>query len=231
MSLIKHQVTDLLFAKDTNKHLTSTNSNHTKVAEPENIGANHLRFTKFLLQIPAVTPKEIQLPTWKKTKIESPTNPSYHYTLGSTINITSTDFGTASPWEIMESEEKQEKEKEEFKNQEFTYQNLIPKNLKVETPNLQTQQNLNLKSPEIRTLNIQAPLNQDNPNSGLINQQNLFPVIVIDQPPVEPIQQQYIPLQQSLQQLLQPSQQPNLDPMAYAPIVKLEKFTGEKDDA
>ncbi|KAG9297976.1 hypothetical protein G9A89_018804 [Geosiphon pyriformis] len=46
------------------------------------------------LQIPVVMPKEIQLPTWKKTRIELPTNLSYHYTLGSTINITLTDVFT-----------------------------------------------------------------------------------------------------------------------------------------
>ncbi|KAG9287654.1 hypothetical protein G9A89_024004 [Geosiphon pyriformis] len=36
--------------------------------------------------------------------------------------------------------------------------------------------------------------------------------------------------QQPLQQLQQQLQQPNLDPMAYAPIAKLEKFTSKKDD-
>ncbi|KAG9290253.1 hypothetical protein G9A89_022229 [Geosiphon pyriformis] len=32
-------------------------------------------------------PKKIQLPTWKKQRIESPTAPSYYYTPRSTINI------------------------------------------------------------------------------------------------------------------------------------------------
>ncbi|KAG9298328.1 hypothetical protein G9A89_002816 [Geosiphon pyriformis] len=41
------------------------------------------------LQTLAVTPKRIQLPTWKKTRIELPTNPSYHYIPESAINITS----------------------------------------------------------------------------------------------------------------------------------------------
>ncbi|KAG9286872.1 hypothetical protein G9A89_012422 [Geosiphon pyriformis] len=68
--------------------------------------------------------------------------------------------------------------------------------------------------------------------------QNLPPVIVIDQPPIEligePIQPPQVPPQQllPLQQLLQqPPQPPNLDPMAYAPIIKLDNFTGEEDDA
>ncbi|KAG9290367.1 hypothetical protein G9A89_007098 [Geosiphon pyriformis] len=110
------------------------------------------------LQTPAVTPKQIQPFTWKKTKVELPTNPSYHYTPGSTINI-------------------------------------------------------------------------------------LLAVIIINQPPIEliiePIQQQPLQppqqLQQSLsplqQQFQQPPQQQIIVPMAYAPIAKLEKFTGKEDDA
>ncbi|KAG9306605.1 hypothetical protein G9A89_004802 [Geosiphon pyriformis] len=94
------------------------------------------------LQTLAVTSQKIQPLTWKKTKVELPTNPSYHYTPGSAINITSTDFGTVSPWEVMDSEE-QEKEEEESKNQEFTYQNLITENPEIETPNFQTQHNQN----------------------------------------------------------------------------------------
>ncbi|KAG9302307.1 hypothetical protein G9A89_008798 [Geosiphon pyriformis] len=163
-----------------------------------------------------------------KTKVESPTNLSYHYTPGSAINILSTDFGTATLWELSE-----EKEKKESEDQEFTYQNPITENLEVETPNLQTQQNLNLENPEIKTPNIQPLPNQNNQNSNLINQPNLPPVIVINPLPVEPIGQ---PPQQPHQQIQQPlvplqqSPQPNLDPMAYAPIAKLKKFTGEKNN-
>ncbi|KAG9286444.1 hypothetical protein G9A89_014610 [Geosiphon pyriformis] len=46
------------------------------------------------LQTPAVMPKEIQLPTWKKQRIESPPYPSYHHTSGSIINIILTDTST-----------------------------------------------------------------------------------------------------------------------------------------
>ncbi|KAG9296451.1 hypothetical protein G9A89_015043 [Geosiphon pyriformis] len=225
---------------------TSTNSNHSKVAESENIGANHLGFAKFFqqlglnnnyfpaksafnfyvndkitdclggtvniettrknfytelfqhtsfprnysftpiikeinqtierytqqqfpityvdkgkrkLQTLAVTLRQILPPTWKKTRVESPTNPLYHYTLGSTINISST--GTSQNyWELMaitlkdlnrdrqchqdfdthhlsQISEPQEKEKE-FEDQEFTYQNPIPENPDFGTPNFQT---------------------------------------------------------------------------------------------
>ncbi|KAG9286953.1 hypothetical protein G9A89_001191 [Geosiphon pyriformis] len=103
------------------------------------------------LQTPAVTPKRIQPPTWKKTRVESSTNPLYHYTLGSTINITST--GLLGSYEIMESKEKEE---EEAEDQKFTYQNPITENPEFETPNLQTQQNLNPENPEIETPNIQT---------------------------------------------------------------------------
>ncbi|KAG9286842.1 hypothetical protein G9A89_012392 [Geosiphon pyriformis] len=48
------------------------------------------------LQTPAVTPKKIQLPTWKKTRVESSTNLSYHYTLRSAINILSTGASTSN---------------------------------------------------------------------------------------------------------------------------------------
>ncbi|KAG9297957.1 hypothetical protein G9A89_018785 [Geosiphon pyriformis] len=52
--------------------------------------------SKGRLQTPAVMLKEIQLPTWKKTRIKSPTNPSYHYTSRSAINITSTSAFTTT---------------------------------------------------------------------------------------------------------------------------------------
>ncbi|KAG9302976.1 hypothetical protein G9A89_022636 [Geosiphon pyriformis] len=75
--------------------------------------------------------------------------------------------------------------------------------------------------------------NPKNQKPKLINQQNLPPVIVIDQLPINPVvksiqQPLQLPPQQLLQQPLQPS---NLDPMDYAPIAKLDNFTGEKDDA
>ncbi|KAG9299625.1 hypothetical protein G9A89_020796 [Geosiphon pyriformis] len=200
------------------------------------------------LQTPAVTPRKIQPPAWKKNRVESPSNPSYHYTPGSAINISSTDmfpstvtspfgqfsfqnFGISDPWEAAESE----KEEEELQDQEFTYQHPITKNPEVETLNIQTWQQL--ENPENENLNIQMPPNQRNQNPELINQQNLPPVIVIDQLPInpiaEPIQQplQLPPQQPGQQQLLQqPPQPPNLDPIIYAPITKLDNFMGKEND-
>ncbi|KAG9284600.1 hypothetical protein G9A89_004642 [Geosiphon pyriformis] len=216
------------------------------MAESEIIGPNHLGFAKFLfqqysqqlgltnnhypaesafnfyvneritdflgrpdkgkgkLQTPAVTPKGIQIPNWKKQKIESPIYPLYHHMPRSTINIASADmststktplaripdFGTVSPWEITESEE------EKNKDQKFNYQNPI-----LEDWNIQTQ----------------------NQNPELIHQQNLPPVIIINQLPIELIGE---PIQPP-----SPLQPPNLDLMTYAPITKLDNFTGEEDDA
>ncbi|KAG9302334.1 hypothetical protein G9A89_008826 [Geosiphon pyriformis] len=157
----EHQVMDLLFNSIAEiitciiLQRTSTDNTKPKVAESENIGANHLEFAKSLfqhycqylelnhnhistksafnfyvnekissllgtpvntesaretfykeliqntnlptnhnfgkLQTPAVTPKKLQPPAWKKNRVESPSNPSYHYTPGSAINISSTD--------------------------------------------------------------------------------------------------------------------------------------------
>ncbi|KAG9303868.1 hypothetical protein G9A89_005778 [Geosiphon pyriformis] len=165
------------------------------------------------LQTPAVTPKKIQPPAWKKNRVEFPSNPSYHYTPGSAINILSTDT---------------------FPSTTTSAFGRFP--FRIKTPNLQTQQQL--ENLEIKTPNIRTPPNQRNQGPELINQQNLPPVIVINQLPInpiaEPIQQplQLPPQQSGQQQLLQqPSQPPNLDPMAYAPIAKLDNFTGTFQDA
>ncbi|KAG9302903.1 hypothetical protein G9A89_022319 [Geosiphon pyriformis] len=48
------------------------------------------------LQTPAVTPKGIQIPNWKKQRIESLIYPSYYYMPGSTINIASADASTST---------------------------------------------------------------------------------------------------------------------------------------
>ncbi|KAG9297815.1 hypothetical protein G9A89_000120 [Geosiphon pyriformis] len=71
------------------------------------------------------------------------------------------DFGTTSPWEVMDSEEEQKEEEKEFEDQEFTYQNLITENLNIKTLNFQTQQNLNLENLEIETPNFQTQHNQN----------------------------------------------------------------------
>ncbi|KAG9291152.1 hypothetical protein G9A89_013024 [Geosiphon pyriformis] len=80
--------------------------------------------------------------------------------------------------------------------------------------------------------------NQNNLNTTLIVAQNLFPVIMIDSPLAPPIakqqqQQPQLPSQQKQQQQLQLQlqQQLPLASMAYAPITKIEKFTGKKDNA
>ncbi|KAG9296361.1 hypothetical protein G9A89_014953 [Geosiphon pyriformis] len=78
---------------------------------------------------------------------------------------------------------------------------------------------------------------ENNSNPEVINQ-HLLPVIVINQPPIEPIGQSIQPLNQQNQQLppVPPQQQqqllsPQQQQMAYAPIAKLNKFNGEENDA
>ncbi|KAG9290619.1 hypothetical protein G9A89_011582 [Geosiphon pyriformis] len=182
---------------------------------------------------------------YKHQQIELPTNPSYHYTPGSTINITSTGMSTLNTTftygcflfqKVTDLEEEQEEKEEESENQKFTYQNLIPENLNIKTPNFQTQQNPNLENSEIETLNFQIQYHQNNHNPDINNQQHLPLVIMINPvPPIDKQQQQLLQslqqLQQLLQQLQQQLQQPNVNPMAYALIAKLEKFTGKEDNA
>ncbi|KAG9302378.1 hypothetical protein G9A89_011428 [Geosiphon pyriformis] len=58
------------------------------------------------------------------------------------------DFRISNLWEAAKSE----KEEEESEDQEFIYLHLIPENPEVETPNIQTQQqleNLEIKTPNI----------------------------------------------------------------------------------
>ncbi|KAG9288853.1 hypothetical protein G9A89_012182 [Geosiphon pyriformis] len=140
------------------------------------------------LQTPAITPQKIQPPTWKKTRVELPNNPSYYYTPRSAINILSTDTSTSNVTSAFGrfSFQSKQRKKDLLGPYEFTYQNLILENLKIKTPNCQTQPNLD--NQENDTLNIQTPPNQNNPNSEVINQ-HLSPVIVINQPPIEPIGQ------------------------------------------
>ncbi|KAG9301146.1 hypothetical protein G9A89_012529 [Geosiphon pyriformis] len=145
------------------------------------------------------------------------------------------NFGIMSLWKITESERGQEVEEEKkSKDHKFTYQNPILENPESKTPNFQTQPNLD--NQKNNTPNIQTPPNQNNPNFKVINQY-LPSVIVIDQPPVEPIGQPIQPQNQQNQQLLPvpPQQQQQLPPpqqqqMAYAPITKLDKFNSEEDD-
>ncbi|KAG9290738.1 hypothetical protein G9A89_011701 [Geosiphon pyriformis] len=182
------------------------------------------------LQTPAVTPKQIQPPNWKKTQVELPTNLSYYYMPESAINILSTDkfilnetsifgcfpfqskqqkaellgpydFRITSPWEITELEEKQKKEEKKSEDQKFTYQNPIPENPDIRTPNFQTQQNLNSENPEIETPNFQMQHNQNDQNLDINNQQHL-PLVIVINPFSAPL------IDEQQQQSLQPPQQP-----------------------
>ncbi|KAG9303140.1 hypothetical protein G9A89_005098 [Geosiphon pyriformis] len=156
---------------------------------------------------------KLQTPA-KKQRIKSPIYPSYHHTPGSTINIASADTSTSTKTLLarimFQSKQKKNKLLGAYGNYFEGFKSRSP------TPS-----------------GFQLPPHQ--PDFGT---QNLLPVIIINQPPIEPIgepiqpsqvpPQQPLPLQQFQQQ---PPQPLNLDSMAYAPIAKLDNFTSEEDDA
>ncbi|KAG9286728.1 hypothetical protein G9A89_012278 [Geosiphon pyriformis] len=178
-----------------------TNHNFASIITEINKEIEHHTQQRYPITYVSKGKGKLQTPA-KKNRVESPGNPSYHYTPGSAINISLTDafsstatsvFGQfpfqnrqrkteliSDLWKAAESE----KEEEESENQEFTYQNSTTKSLEVETPNLQAQQNLNIENLEIKTPNQQR---QNNPKPELINQQNLPLIIVIDQLLINPI--------------------------------------------
>ncbi|KAG9285379.1 hypothetical protein G9A89_010854 [Geosiphon pyriformis] len=97
--------------------------------------------------------------------------------------------------------------------------------------------NLNLENPEIETPNFRMQHDQNDQNPDINNQQYLPPVIMINLIPAPLIDKQQQQLlqspqlpQQPLPQPQQQLQQPNLNPKAYAPIAKLEKFTSKEDN-
>ncbi|KAG9300352.1 hypothetical protein G9A89_009976 [Geosiphon pyriformis] len=81
-------IDEILICKIINKEI----EHHTQQRYPITYASKD----KGKLQTPAVTPRKIQPPAWKKNRVESPSNPSYHYTSGSAINILSTDAFTSA---------------------------------------------------------------------------------------------------------------------------------------
>ncbi|KAG9302877.1 hypothetical protein G9A89_022293 [Geosiphon pyriformis] len=162
--------------------------------------------SKGKLQTPVVTPKKIQPPTWKKTKIKSPTNPSYYYTPGSAINISSTDTKTELLGPYGEYFER------------FNLQSSISLGLRSPLP-----------SPDFGISDLWEATESEKEEEESENQEFTYQHPITENPE-QPLQ---LPLQQPGQQQLlqQPPQPPNLDPMVYTPIAKLDNFMGEEDDA
>ncbi|KAG9299913.1 hypothetical protein G9A89_009641 [Geosiphon pyriformis] len=170
-----------------------------------------------------------KLQTPAKNRVEFPSNPSYHYTSESAINILSTNV---FPLIVISAFG-------QFPFQNFDHHHLhqISESLihKKQQNQKRRKKNQRIKNSLTSTRSLKTRKNQ---NPELINQQNLPLVIIIDQLPinliVKPIQQPLqLPFQQPRQQQLlqQPPQPPNLDPMAYALITKLDNFTGKENDA
>ncbi|KAG9289707.1 hypothetical protein G9A89_014442 [Geosiphon pyriformis] len=142
---------------------------------------------------------------------------SYHHMPRSTINIISVNTSTSTKMPLARID--------------FNH-HLISQILEPSVP----EKLLNQKKKKTRIRNLITKT--QNQNSKLSHQQNLPPVIVIDQPPIKPISEPIQPLQVPPQQLLllqqlqqQPPQLLNLDPMVYAPIAKLDNFTSKEDNS
>ncbi|KAG9287801.1 hypothetical protein G9A89_017396 [Geosiphon pyriformis] len=131
------------------------NYNFTSIITEINKKIEHHIQQRYPITYASKGKKKLQIPA-KKHRIESSTNPSYHYTSGSTINIALAgmsilnttlifeqfpfqNFRITDPWEPTKLEKEQEEEEEESENQKFTYQNPITENPDIVTPNFQTQ--------------------------------------------------------------------------------------------
>ncbi|KAG9285321.1 hypothetical protein G9A89_010796 [Geosiphon pyriformis] len=185
------------------------------------------------LQTPAVTLQWIQSPTWKKHRIELPTNPSYYYTPGSAINITATDVFTlhaTSTFGQFPFQSKQKKKDllkpygmyfKEFKSQSSMLSGLQFSLLQPDfrTANLEEEQEKEEEESEDQKFTYQNPI-PENPNIETLNfltQQNpnlKNPEIETPNFQIQHNQNNLIvinlalPINEQQQQLLQPSQQP-----------------------
>ncbi|KAG9284014.1 hypothetical protein G9A89_022788 [Geosiphon pyriformis] len=180
------------------------------------------RYTQQQFPITYANKGKGRLQTPVKTRVKSPTNSLYYYTPGSTINISSTGVSTSHMTSTFGQFPFQSKQKKteisitailtRFWKRESLGNNGIRKRGRKKAEDQKfTYQNTILKNLKVETLNIKTQQTPNNLNPELINQRNL-------------------PLPQ--QQLQPPQQQQlNLDPMAYIPIAKLEKFISEEDDA
>ncbi|KAG9306625.1 hypothetical protein G9A89_004822 [Geosiphon pyriformis] len=225
---LQTQITQIILEKER----TSTDNTKPKVAESENIEANHLGFAKFLFQhycqylglnhnhIFAESVFNFYINEKISSLLETPINKEIeHYTQQRyPIIYASKGKGKlqtpAQPilplytW----------KHYQHIINRHVSINSTESEKEKEESEDQEfTYQNLIIENLEVKTPNFQTQQNlnlenseietpnhqrQNNSNSKLINQQNLPP----------------------------PPQPPNLDPMAYAPITKLDNFTSEEDD-
>ncbi|KAG9288999.1 hypothetical protein G9A89_015548 [Geosiphon pyriformis] len=205
------------------------------------------------LQTPAVTPQKIQPPTWKKTRVKSPTKPSYYYTPRSAINITATGMSTLHVTSTFGQFPFQSKQRKEdllgpystyFK--EFKSQLPMPSGLRssLPQPDFRTasswkvtdlgeeqeeekeeseDQEFTYQNPIMENLEIETPNFQTQQNPTLENPEIKTPNFQMQYN--QNNQNSNINNQQHL------SSQPQQQPMAYTPIAKIEKFTGKKNDA
>ncbi|KAG9298005.1 hypothetical protein G9A89_018833 [Geosiphon pyriformis] len=84
---LRKKLTKLRFWEAMNKTITTESLSIIQKTQPKPSDKHTFRF--LLLTTASSTKLRIQPPTWKKHRIKSPTNLSYHYTLGNAINIAS----------------------------------------------------------------------------------------------------------------------------------------------
>ncbi|KAG9296153.1 hypothetical protein G9A89_014745 [Geosiphon pyriformis] len=228
-----------------------TNHNFASIITEINKKIKHHTQQKYPITYASKGKGKLQTPV--KTRVELPTVPSYHYILRSAINITLSSAPTSNAiltfrqflfqTNILKdlSHDYQHHQKFDHCRLNGTLEPLPHENyLKKKRKKNQKIKNLLTKTQSLKTRNLEPrmfKLTLQNQNPKVINQ-HLSSVIVIDQPPVEPIGQPIqIPNQQTQQPPPVPPQQQQQLPsqqqqqMAYAPIAKLDKFTGKKDDA
>ncbi|KAG9286278.1 hypothetical protein G9A89_014264 [Geosiphon pyriformis] len=205
-----------------------TNHNFASIITEINKEIEHYTQQRYPITYVSKGKEKLQTPA-KKNRVEFPSNPPYHYTPGSAINISSTDTFSSTATSAFRQFSFQSRQRKtellEPYGEYFEGFNLIS------NPWEAAESEKKEEESEYQEFTYQHPITE-NP------EQNLPPVIVINQLPINPIAK---PIQQSLQlppqqprpqQLLQqPPQPPNLDPMVYAPIAKLDNFMGEENNA
>ncbi|KAG9291615.1 hypothetical protein G9A89_022034 [Geosiphon pyriformis] len=275
----EHQVRGLLFNSTAEiitciiLQRTNTDNTKPKVAESENIGANHLEFAKSLFQyycqylglnhnhISTKSAFNFYVNEKISSLLETPVNTESARENFYRELIQNTNLSTNHNFISIITEINKEIEHHTQQRYPITYASKgkeklqTPAKNRIESPSnssyhyipesainilstdmfsstatsafrqflFQTESEKEEEESKNQEFTYQHPITknlENNSNPELINQQNL--PLPLQLPPQQSVQQQL---------LQQPPQPPNLDPMAYAPIAKLDNFTGKEDDA
>ncbi|KAG9294649.1 hypothetical protein G9A89_008128 [Geosiphon pyriformis] len=215
---------------------TSLPRNHSFTLIIREINQTIKRYVQQQFSITYVDKGKGRLQTPAKQRIESLSYLLYHHTLGSTINISSTDASTPNATSIFGRFPFQSKQKKA--------ELLGPYGKYFEGFKLRSPTPSRIRSPPPPPdFGISDPWkvteSEEEKEEETEDQEFTYQNLITENPELrpqifrttEPIQQPLqLPLQQNQQPLQQPPQPPNLDPMAYAPIAKLDNFTSKEND-